>query len=359
MTAQPAMREPGQAKQNAPGPGPGAQDHPAPSTEVPPHPPHRKGPLRPSTREFMAGFRDAPGAGLWTRLHGYLYAAFPYLYIGVGTGEHRLTRPITALFNLIDWVGARLGRSSQDGQAAAAFADTYHGKVVPLGEAKNLVTINRNIDLGDLEQVIPYTLAREVVLKNPDHIVALDCPCRVARPNPCLPLGVCLIVGEPFASFVADHHPGRTRWISQAEAVSILQEEEERGHVHHAFFKDAMLGRFYAICNCCSCCCGAMQAQRNGVPMLASSGYVSQVDGDACVGCGACEDRCQFGAISLVDGVAVVDGEACMGCGACASACAAGAAELVRDPAKGEPLMIRELIHRHEAGEEPSAPDRA
>jgi hypothetical protein len=26
------------------------------------------------------------------------------------------------------------------------------------------------------------------------------------------------------------------------------------------YYKDAMLGRFYAICNCCACCCGAMQA---------------------------------------------------------------------------------------------------
>ena len=67
------------------------------------------------------------------------------------------------------------------------------------------------------------------------------------------------------------------------EAVAILQAEQERGHVHHAFFKDAMLQRFYAICNYCSCCCGAMQAQRNGTPMLASSGYVSRVDEDACI----------------------------------------------------------------------------
>jgi hypothetical protein len=26
------------------------------------------------------------------------------------------------------------------------------------------------------------------------------------------------------------------------------------------YYKDAMLGRFYATCNCCSYCCGAMQA---------------------------------------------------------------------------------------------------
>ncbi len=48
------------------------------------------------------------------------------------------------------------------------------------------------------------------------------------------------------------------------------------------YYKDAMLGRFYAICNCCSCCCGAMEAQRNGTPMIASSGYVAVVDEDLC-----------------------------------------------------------------------------
>jgi hydrogenase maturation factor HypF (carbamoyltransferase family) len=46
------------------------------------------------------------------------------------------------------------------------------------------------------------------------------------------------------------------------------------------YYKDAMLGRFYAICNCCSYCCGAMQAHQHGMPMLASSGHVAQVDAD-------------------------------------------------------------------------------
>ncbi len=62
-----------------------------------------------------------------------------------------------------------------------------------------------------------------------------------------------------------------------------------------------MLDRFYAICNCCECCCGAMQAQRNGTPMLASSGYVSQVDTDLCMGCGDCIPYCQFHALEVVD----------------------------------------------------------
>ena len=122
--------------------------------------------------------------------------------------------------------------------------------------------------------------------------------------------------------------------------------EDERGHVHHAFFKDAMLDRFYAICNCCSCCCGAINAHRNGTPMLASSGYVSEVDHELCIGCGMCAGFCQFTAIQVVDGLARVDFEKCMGCGVCAGKCEQGAVQLRREPAKGEPLDICVLQKR-------------
>jgi len=110
------------------------------------------------------------------------------------------------------------------------------------------------------------------------------------------------------------------------------------------YYKDAMLGRFYAICNCCSCCCGAMQAHQNGTPMLASSGYVTQVDVEMCAGCGTCAGFCQFAAISVDDGVARIDAVACMGCGVCVSHCPEEAISLRRDPAKGEPLEIQKLI---------------
>jgi heterodisulfide reductase subunit A-like polyferredoxin len=110
------------------------------------------------------------------------------------------------------------------------------------------------------------------------------------------------------------------------------------------YYKDAMLNRFYAICNCCACCCGAMEAQRNGTPMIASSGYVAVVDEDLCAGCGECADMCQFAAISVDDGLARIDAAACMGCGVCVAHCPQDAIELVRDPAKGEPLEIQKLI---------------
>ena len=297
--------------------------------------------VRPSTRAFIREARRTPGYSLFDWLHGQVYARWPYLYIGIGTGEHRLARVVRPL---LGWWGRLFPPKPDAGPSGAAFADTYHGKVLTPEAAKRLVTVQKEISLTNLEQVIPYAQARDIVLQNPEHIVVMECPCRSARAKPCLPLDVCLIVGEPFAGFVAEHHPQRSRWVTPAEAEEILRAEHERGHVHHAFFKDAMLGRFYAICNCCACCCGAMQAWRNGVPMLASSGYVSRVAADLCAGCGTCTHHCQFGALALRDGLVVVDAAACMGCGVCVSQCPTGALSLVRDASKGEPLEINVLM---------------
>jgi Pyruvate/2-oxoacid:ferredoxin oxidoreductase delta subunit len=151
-------------------------------------------------------------------------------------------------------------------------------------------------------------------------------------------------VGEPFASLVLKHHPARARPISSSEAEKILEAEHGRGHVHHAFFKDAMLGRFYAICNCCPCCCGAMQSTRNGTPMLASSGYLAVVDETACLACGACDGCCPFDALHPENAVPAIDSERCMGCGVCVSVCSSGALSLERDPERPEPLILEHLL---------------
>ena len=311
---------------------------------------------RPSTRAFIREARRTPGYSLFDWLHGYVYARWPHLYIGLGAGEHPLARKAKPIIVRIDRLiksraQARAmfdrqadGSHLADSHGGITFADTYHGKVMTFEAARQLVTVKQDINLGDLEHIIPYALARDIVLQNPDHIAVLACPCRSARAKPCLPLDVCLIVGEPFAGFIREHQPDRSRWINSDEAVAILAAEHARGHVHHAFFKDAMLGRFYAICNCCACCCGALQAQRNGVPMLAASGYISQQDADQCIGCGTCAEYCQFGAISMADGRAFIDAEACMGCGVCVDKCEQGALTLDLDADKGVPLEINDLM---------------
>ena len=300
--------------------------------------------LSPPARAFVEEARGTPGYSLFDLLHAYVYARWLYLYIAVGTGEHPLARVLGPLLR----VGSRIlpARSS----AGSSLANTYHGKVVPLEAAAQLVTIDEEIRLTDLEQVVPYARARDIVLKNPDHIAVIECPCRASRADPCEPLDVCLVIGEPFVSLILEYHPRKARRISPDEAVAILRAEAERGHVHHAFFKDAMLDRFYAICNCCSCCCGAMQAHQRGTPMLASSGYVSRVDVDRCAGCGLCAEVCPFSAIAVEEGVATVDAAACMGCGVCVLRCPQEALALVRDPARGEPLEIRRLLQTSLSG---------
>ncbi|UCF94331.1 MAG: 4Fe-4S binding protein [Desulfobacterales bacterium] len=315
--------------------------------------------LLPSTRWFIREARQTPGFGLIDFIHGYVYARWPYLYIRIGTGEHPLVRILKPVFSFlvralshfpvdkpqIASTGLVPGKiAAQASSRRVTFADTYHGKVISLEAARKLVTVNQEIRLTDLEQVIPYSLARNLILAHPDHILVLECPCRASRPNPCRPLDVCLIIGEPFAGFAAEHYPDRCRWITPTAAVAILQAEDDRGHVHHAFFKEALLGRFFAICNCCSCCCGALQAHRNGIPMLASAGYVCRVNTARCIGCGTCPPACQFEALSLKNGVAHVDDSLCMGCGLCRSRCPEEALWLVRDPTKSKPLEIEALL---------------
>ena len=307
-----------------------------------------------STIQLFKSGIDTPGYSLSDFIHGYVYTRWPYLYIGIGKGDHWIARFINSMRKIFH-------ESKQDSYTSNAqplritldartptqtFADGYHGKVVPLAAAKQLVMINEDIELRNLEEIVPYTHARDIIMQNPDHLVALECPCRAGVDNPCLPLDVCLIVGEPFASFVLDHHHQRARPISQSEAVNILSAEDQRGHVHHAFFKDAMLGRFYAICNCCSCCCGAMNAHQRGTPMLASSGYICTVDEVLCVGCGTCQKVCQFSAIQKGKRVSVIDTQLCMGCGVCVTHCEQSALSLLRDPSCGEPLEIEQMLVR-------------
>ena len=194
---------------------------------------------RDSTRRMWRAAREA-GQSWWNALHGYVYARWPYHYIGSAIGERwklRLWLPLFAPF---------LATALTDPHR---WADSYHGKVISTEVATRLVQVKEPIRAPQPEKVIPFESARDLILSGSDPIVVLDCPCRLAREHPCLPLDVCLIVGDPFASFILEHHPDKSRAITSAEAVEILEAESRRGHVHHAFFKEAMLNRFYAICN--------------------------------------------------------------------------------------------------------------
>ncbi len=304
---------------------------------------NRKGLVKNTTRDFYQEGKRTANYSLSNFLHGYLYLKWPYFYISAALGEHRLYKIIQPIFLFLQSI-LEPSHNDEPVEPGYAWANSYHGKVVPIDEAKRLVSIHEEIIIKDLEQVIPFNRAKDIIMHNPQTIVVLDCPCRLAREDHCTPVDVCLIVGDPFASFILEHQPEKSRLISSDEAISILQEEHERGHVSHAFFKEAMLNRFYAICNCCSCCCGAFQAQKNGTPMLMTSGYTAAVDHDICEGCSICSQFCQFSAIEMVNNKAVIHSEDCFGCGVCVDKCEQNAITLNRDHAKGVPLEIHKLM---------------
>ncbi|MEJ2697769.1 MAG: 4Fe-4S binding protein [Candidatus Sulfobium sp.] len=255
--------------------------------------------------------------------HGYIYGRWTNQYIRV------------LLLNIIP----RLKPAGKKW-----LSDRYHGKVLTEEQAKSIITLNRNIPLQDLEHIIPYPMARDIVLNGPPDVVAYECGCRHTRSNSCQPTQVCMVIGKPFVDFILEHNPKSSRRLSQSEALELLEAEHKRGHVHSAWFKDAMLDRFYVICNCCKCCCGGIEAMtKYGIPMLASSGYIAKEDKDLCSACGTCVNACPFDAVSLGEEGAALDWRKCMGCGACIEPCPNGARSLVRDERKGEPLDLRLL----------------
>jgi len=58
------------------------------------------------------------------------------------------------------------------------------------------------------------------------------------------------------------------------------------------------------------------------------------VDDALCIGCEACLERCQFGALTMEGKSARVNDTRCVGCGVCVLACDQGALQLVRRPAE-------------------------
>jgi ferredoxin len=264
-------------------------------------------------------------------LHGYIYARWSNQYLRL----------------LIHTI---LPRLSPEGKQW--LADRYHGKVLTPDQAEAIVTLDQPIPLQDLEKIVPYPVARDLVLAGPPEVAAYECGCRHSRDNGCGPTQVCMVVGEPIVDFVLEHNPQSARRLTQAEAVQLLKDEHERGHLHSAWFKDAILDRFYVLCNCCNCCCyGVTSMMQHGMRSMAPSGYVAQVDEDLCAACASCEEACPFEAIRL-DGQATVRWEACLGCGVCVSQCTSGAMSLVRDEGKGLPLDVRLLAQE-------SAPQRS
>ncbi len=269
--------------------------------------------IKEDAEEVSARLHEMAEKGLVYRLkkgEGAKYSAVPFV---VGLYEFQLNRMDKEFAALMEqYFEEAFGRQ------ASRF--TVPMRTIPVGRA---LTVSW--------PVAPYEDVREII-KGKDRIAVADCICRVQKgllEDACdKPLEVCFAFGS-HAQYYVDRHMGR--WISQEEALKILDHCEEVGLVPQPFNAKNPGG----MCNCCGDCCGILRSiKKHPKPaQLVITNYYAEVDGDSCVACGACIERCQMEAVSIgPDDVAVVDLDRCIGCGLCVTTCPSEAMSLQKKP---------------------------
>jgi ferredoxin len=200
--------------------------------------------------------------------------------------------------------------------------------LVPILKSLNLPPMLRVIPIEESvessSRVINADSARNII-EAASLITAIPCPCRTqakrvgTTPSGCpAPEGINLCMQiNGFAEAVVDRGVGER--LTREEALRRLDLAEQAGLVHTVRnnIKDDMF-----MCNCCSCCCTAMFLHnRIGyASSFAPSRFRAHGDADLCTGCGVCEEKCAFQAIT-VDDIVRIDEEKCFGCGNCVKAC--------------------------------------
>ena len=180
------------------------------------------------------------------------------------------------------------------------------------------------------DTVLDVDSAKEVFEKA-EVITVVPCACRLQAKRageshdcPAPEVGVCMQTNK-FARAALDRGIGEQ--ISSEEALKRIAAAEEAGLVHmmRNNVKDDMF-----MCNCCPCCCAGFGFFKAiGDPFVfAPSRFRVAIDVDECNGCGVCEDRCHFDAISMSE-VAAIDLDKCFGCGNCVIKCDMDALTLV------------------------------
>ncbi|MEW6529467.1 MAG: 4Fe-4S binding protein [Thermodesulfobacteriota bacterium] len=191
------------------------------------------------------------------------------------------------------------------------------------------VPVNKSIDFS--WPIMPYEDIKGMI-KGKEKISVAKCICRVQQgllDKGCgKPLEVCFQFGSH-----ADYYVGKGmgRYITQEEALQILDKCDEAGLVPQPITSQELGG----MCNCCGDCCGILRSIKFH-PKPAErvlTNYYAEVDPGVCSACETCVDRCQMEAIQVGDkDVAEVDRDRCIGCGLCVTTCPSEAVSLKPKP---------------------------
>jgi Pyruvate/2-oxoacid:ferredoxin oxidoreductase delta subunit len=296
--------------------------------------------LKKSTEQLFSLHRKK----FYLKIDGYLYLKYISAYVGIIARAFAIVSRIISDSNKYMFL-----------PVVKFITGRYHGKVMLLKDARKIIALDTDVavDADVAKSVIPYDMAHQIIFRNPDSIVAVECACRNARKHDCQPARKCLMIGEPFSSFMLEHNrKAKPVRLTRDEALDLLALCKEKGYVTNAYCKDGVGNQMYAICNCCPECCVSISAHKLFGSLklressLAHSGYGVSIDAARCMGHGDCAAICPFGAITMKDGGSrpAVDPKLCMGCGTCAEACPEHAIEMLTAAERGVPLDIHELV---------------
>ena len=285
-----------------------------------------------------------PGFSPLDWLHGYVYIRWPYLYIGIGTGEHWLARFMGPPVRL---VGRLFPAPPRHDRETGTFADGYHGKVVPLEAAAQLVTVKEDVTLSELEQTIPY------------HAGARYC---AAESGPHCRPGVPLPRSSGQSLPASRRLPGHRRAICQLcrrappPPLAMDQPGGGGGDPARRARARARPPRLLQGCHVGPLLChlqllflllwGHARPPATARQCWPPPATWPEVDEACAPAAGRASSIASSRRSRRRTDTLLVSASACMGCGVCVSKCPQEAISLLRDASSGEPLEIRELIAR-------------
>ena len=188
-------------------------------------------------------------------------------------------------------------------------------KVIPIGES-----------LTSKQWILP-TQRVEHYIKNSRSVALAHCRCRTLGKNCDSPTETCFYLNDAADKAV---EAGKARKISLEEAKKHLALANEAALVPMTIFNPEQ--HVLALCHCCPCCCHDLHYmfKMERSELVARADYIAVQDADLCTGCGACVQRCHFGARTMLDHELIYDPDQCYGCGLCVTTCPTEAIGMAR-----------------------------
>ena len=189
-------------------------------------------------------------------------------------------------------------------------------------------TIPVNISISGQQRILEMR-ELENIIRNAKVLSQDSCTCRKKFKHCDKPLEGCIGLDDDAIDSIANNGGKR---ITAKRALTLLKQSYDAGLVHLAYVFEGK-DKIERICSCCSCCCHSLSAAiRFGYSdHVFSSKLIADQNQDKCDNCGACVERCHFGArrLDIETEELVFEQKKCFGCGLCLESCSNHAINMV------------------------------